>query len=312
VDGVLGLNASRDLLLTGTAPPGACASTAADSPRRTGATAWPCTRPTTCGSWTSSSTAARRARCSTRRAPGCSTAPRRRRPACARPRRPWPPGTVRGPGIGVQPVRSARLVGDVRVGDVTFVRPIVGIVPMPPGYPGPLDPRRPRARGVHRHDRPARPRAAARALGPAAPRPRARARAAGPAGRRLPRRPARRPPRGGRGDARRPGRLGGRARGREHAVDAQPVLGRPEVPVVPVRGRSDVLDPSRKPAYCRRRRHPGARSTRSRVRLTGPGPESHDGVSPTSRRSGRRVCGAAHPRDRVRGAAEPPAACGRW
>jgi hypothetical protein len=44
-------------------------------------------------------------------------------------------GTVRGPGIGVQPVHSARLAGDVRVGDVTFRRPLVGLVPMPPGYP---------------------------------------------------------------------------------------------------------------------------------------------------------------------------------
>jgi hypothetical protein len=44
-------------------------------------------------------------------------------------------GRVQGPGIGVQQVRSARLTGDVRVGDVVFRRPIVGIVPMPPGYP---------------------------------------------------------------------------------------------------------------------------------------------------------------------------------
>jgi hypothetical protein len=48
---------------------------------------------------------------------------------------PAPTGTVQGPGIGVQPIHTARLAGDVRVGDVTFARPIVGIVPMPPGYP---------------------------------------------------------------------------------------------------------------------------------------------------------------------------------
>lgn len=44
-------------------------------------------------------------------------------------------GRVQGPGIGSQPIRQGRLAGDVRVGDVTFVRPILGIVPMPPGYP---------------------------------------------------------------------------------------------------------------------------------------------------------------------------------
>lgn len=44
-------------------------------------------------------------------------------------------GTARGPGIGVQEIRSGRLAGDIRVGDVIFRTPIVGIVPMPPGYP---------------------------------------------------------------------------------------------------------------------------------------------------------------------------------
>jgi predicted aspartyl protease len=44
-------------------------------------------------------------------------------------------GTVHGPGIGVQPIHSARLAGDVHVGDVVFHRPLVGLVPMPPGYP---------------------------------------------------------------------------------------------------------------------------------------------------------------------------------
>ncbi len=48
---------------------------------------------------------------------------------------PVPTGSVQGPGIGVQPIHSARLAGDVRVGDVVFRRPIVGLVPMPPGYP---------------------------------------------------------------------------------------------------------------------------------------------------------------------------------
>jgi hypothetical protein len=44
-------------------------------------------------------------------------------------------GTVQGPGIGLQTIHSARLAGDVRVGDVVFRRPLVGLVPMPPGYP---------------------------------------------------------------------------------------------------------------------------------------------------------------------------------
>jgi hypothetical protein len=44
-------------------------------------------------------------------------------------------GTVQGPGIGLQSVHSARLAGDVHVGDVEFRRPLVGLVPMPPGYP---------------------------------------------------------------------------------------------------------------------------------------------------------------------------------
>ncbi|MBV9775271.1 MAG: aspartyl protease family protein, partial [Gemmatimonadetes bacterium] len=44
-------------------------------------------------------------------------------------------GISQGPGIGVQETRTARLDGDVRVGDVPFRRPLVGVVPMPSGYP---------------------------------------------------------------------------------------------------------------------------------------------------------------------------------
>lgn len=44
-------------------------------------------------------------------------------------------GTASGPGIGTQEQRTARLAGDIRVGDVVFRRPLVGVIPMPPGYP---------------------------------------------------------------------------------------------------------------------------------------------------------------------------------
>lgn len=44
-------------------------------------------------------------------------------------------GMAQGPGIGRQELRSARLDGEIRVGGFTFQRPIVGLVPMPPGYP---------------------------------------------------------------------------------------------------------------------------------------------------------------------------------
>lgn len=44
-------------------------------------------------------------------------------------------GTVSGPGIGVQETRTARVAGDIRVGDIVFQRPLVSLVPMPPGYP---------------------------------------------------------------------------------------------------------------------------------------------------------------------------------
>ena len=44
-------------------------------------------------------------------------------------------GFATGPGIGTQQTSTARLAGDIRVGDVVFRRPLVGLVPMPPGYP---------------------------------------------------------------------------------------------------------------------------------------------------------------------------------
>jgi hypothetical protein len=44
-------------------------------------------------------------------------------------------GTVWGPGIGMQQVRTARLRGEVRIGSLRFQEPLVGLVAMPADYP---------------------------------------------------------------------------------------------------------------------------------------------------------------------------------